>query len=189
MKLLLGLIFTLFFLSSCNKPRTVLICGDHICINKGEAKQYFEENLTLEVKLIDKKKIPEINLIELNLRQNNTGDRTINVYSKENTKKKIRTLSSLEINEIKKNIINKKIKKKNIKKKAKLKNKKKKFKNVTPKENITKNNKVANNNVNKNEIKNLDICTKVENCSIDEISKYLLKQGMKNKFPDITIRQ
>lgn len=97
MRLLLGLIFTLFLLSSCNKPRTVLICGDHICINKGEAKQYFEENLTLEVKLIDKKKLPEINLIELNLRQNNTGDKTINVYSKENTKKKLEHYLALKL--------------------------------------------------------------------------------------------
>ena len=52
------LILTLFFIFilSCNKPKTVLICGDHKCINNTEAKQYFEENLTLEVKIIDKKK-------------------------------------------------------------------------------------------------------------------------------------
>ena len=40
----------------CNKPKTVLICGDHVCINKAEAEQYFEENLTLEVQIIDNKK-------------------------------------------------------------------------------------------------------------------------------------
>ena len=52
------LILTLsfIFILSCNKPKTVLICGDHQCINKTEAKQYFEENLTLEVKIIDKKR-------------------------------------------------------------------------------------------------------------------------------------
>ena len=33
-----------------------LICGDHVCINKDEADQYFEENLSIEVKIIDKKK-------------------------------------------------------------------------------------------------------------------------------------
>ena len=27
------------------KPKTVLICGDHVCVNKKEAKMYFEENL------------------------------------------------------------------------------------------------------------------------------------------------
>ena len=40
------LYFNIFFF--CNwlfKPKTVFICGDHICVNKTEAKQYFEENL------------------------------------------------------------------------------------------------------------------------------------------------
>ena len=46
----------LLLLISCNKPKTVLICGDHICINKTEAEQYFEKNLSIEVKIIDNKK-------------------------------------------------------------------------------------------------------------------------------------
>ena len=41
--------------TNCSKPKTVLICGDHVCINKAEANQYFEENLTIEVKIVDKK--------------------------------------------------------------------------------------------------------------------------------------
>ena len=49
------ILFLIFlFLQSCSKPKTVLICGDHICINRAEAEQYFEENLTIEVKIIDK---------------------------------------------------------------------------------------------------------------------------------------
>ena len=47
---------TLLTLYGCNNPKTVLICGDHVCINKAEAEQYFEENLTLEVQIIDNKK-------------------------------------------------------------------------------------------------------------------------------------
>ena len=31
-----------------------MICGDHVCINKLEAKQYFEENLSIEVKILNK---------------------------------------------------------------------------------------------------------------------------------------
>ena len=46
----------LLLLNNCSKPKTVLICGDHICVNKAEAQQYFEENLTIEVKIIDRKK-------------------------------------------------------------------------------------------------------------------------------------
>ena len=38
----------LLILYSCSKPKTVLICGDHNCINKKEAQQYFEENLSIE---------------------------------------------------------------------------------------------------------------------------------------------
>ena len=51
------IILSLFFiLLGCNKTKTVMICGDHVCVNNLEAKQYFEENLTLIVKVIDKKK-------------------------------------------------------------------------------------------------------------------------------------
>ena len=58
MKKLFYILFILF-LAGCNKPKTVLICGDHVCINKQEAKQFFEDNLTLEVKVIEKKKSRE----------------------------------------------------------------------------------------------------------------------------------
>ena len=34
-----------------------------------------------------------------------------------------------------------------------------------------------------------DVCTILEKCSIDEISKYLVKQGKKKEFPDISIRE
>ena len=50
-----------------------------------------------------------------------------------------------------------------------------------------KNNKIRN-NVDKKRKDVVDVCTILKKCSIDEISKYLLKQG-KEKFPDITIRQ
>ncbi|MDC0433651.1 hypothetical protein OAL89_01800 [Pelagibacteraceae bacterium] len=189
MRLIIVFLFALFFLSNCTKPRTVLICGDHICINKSEANQYFEENLSLEVKLIDKKELPKIDLIELNLKQNDAGDKSISVYSKEKTKKEVRALSRFEVNEIKNNIKKMKNNNKITKKKTKVKNKKKIFKNANEKKIITKNNKVAYKDVNKKAIKNLDVCAIIENCTIDEISKYLLKQGKKNKFPDITTRQ
>ena len=51
------LIFFLFFLlQNCSKHKTVFICGNHVCINKAEAEQYFEENLSIEVKIVNKKK-------------------------------------------------------------------------------------------------------------------------------------
>ena len=35
----------------------------------------------------------------------------------------------------------------------------------------------------------VDVCTILDKCSIDEISKYLLKSGKKKRFPDITTRE
>ena len=35
----------------------------------------------------------------------------------------------------------------------------------------------------------VDVCTILEKCNIETISKYLLNQGKKKKFPDITTRQ
>ena len=43
--------------------------------------------------------------------------------------------------------------------------------------------------MNKNNSNVVDICTKLEKCSIEEISKYLIKQGKKKSFPDITSRR
>ena len=39
------LISILFLLANCSKPKTVLICGDHECVNKAEAEQFFEKIL------------------------------------------------------------------------------------------------------------------------------------------------
>ena len=64
------LFLIIFFISSCNKPKVVFICGDHVCVNKVEAEQYFEENLLLEVKIVDKKISYNEDLIELNLKLN-----------------------------------------------------------------------------------------------------------------------
>ena len=50
-------IILILLLSSCSKQKTLLICGDHVCVNKAEAEQFFEENLTIEVKVVDKKKM------------------------------------------------------------------------------------------------------------------------------------
>ena len=45
------------------------------------------------------------------------------------------------------------------------------------------------NKTNKEKKKALDICKILKECTIDEISKYLIKDGKKRSFPDITRRQ
>ena len=185
-KLLLFL--TILTIYGCNKPKTVLICGDNVCINKAEAEQYFEDNLTLEVRVIDKKESKEINLVEINLESNSENKRKISIFNKKQTNKKLKELSNTEIKKKKaelkkkKEIKNQKIKNKKITKQAKLRKSKEKQK---PQDNIIKRNKI----VNKSKKKITDICTILEKCSIDEISKYLVKQGREKKFPDITIRE
>ena len=76
------LLFLLIMLTiyGCNKPKTVLICGDHVCINKAEAEQFFEDNLILEVRVINNK-AEEIDLVELNLKSNSEGKKEIKVLS------------------------------------------------------------------------------------------------------------
>ena len=177
------IILLLFLITNCTKPKTVLICGDHACINKSEAEQYFEENLSIEVKILNKNYKDDIDLVELNLSQNTKGDRKVNIFSKKINNKKLKELSKNEKNKIKERIKSKKKDKKIVKKikKSKVSTK------LESKE--QKKLKIEKFNVN-NERKNVvDVCTILDKCSIEEISKYLLKQGEKKKFPDITNRQ
>ena len=189
------LTFLLFLLTNCNKPKAILICGDHICINKAEAEQFFEENLSLEVKIIDKKIKKEVDLIELNLKEKPSGERKITLLTKKDTLKELKTLSNDEKEKIKKNIINKKKEMRAVKKKennVKKADNKKNYKN----ENNTKksnknplNSKIMRNNNNKKSTAIVDVCTILDKCNIDEISKFLLEQGRKKRYPDITIRE
>jgi len=182
------LITLIILFESCTKPKSVLICGDHVCVNNDEAEQFFEENLTIEVRIIDKKIKNEIDLVELNLNENKKGQRQISILNKKETKKTLKTLTKDEIVKIKKNINNKK-KEKNINKKIYKNESLVAKKNSLKSEARLKENKKANNNVNKNQNNVVDICTILEKCSIDEISKHLVEEGKKKKFPDITKRQ
>ena len=164
-------------LSNCAKHKTVMICGDHVCVNNAEAEKYFEENLSLQVKILNKKTEEEQDLIELNLKQKNGGQREVTIFQKEKTETKVKTLSNEEINKIKSEIKKKK-KVNKVSKKITRKKQDKDIKDLKIKKSVNKNNS----NV-------VDICTKLEKCSIEEISKYLIKQGKKKSFPDITSRR
>ena len=184
MRLIHLLLIFFFLLSNCSKPKTVLICGDHICINKSEAEQYFEENLSIEVKIIDKKKRDQFDLVELNLNNDQEGNKKIGLSQKKSLNKEIKILSNKEIDIIKKSIKDKKEKKK-ISKKIEKTNKK----TILKDRQSIKDKKIIKKNVYKNKNDVVDICTIIEKCSIDEISEYLLEQSKKKDFPDITTRQ
>ena len=193
MKLIL-IFLILLLLGNCSKPKTVLICGDHVCVNKAEAEQYFEENLSIEVKIINQKNNEQIDLVELNLKNNKNKVKQIAISPKKDTSKNLKTLSNDEIKKIKRNIKDKK-QKKEIDNKISRKTVKREENNAISEllEKKDKNQEKKNSFVNKTIInKNInivDVCTILEKCNIDEISKYLIKEGKKRDFPDITRRQ
>ena len=185
---LLVVILIFFFFSNCSKPKTVLICGDHVCVNKDEAKQFFEENLSIEVKIMNQKADKEIDLIELNLSNKTSEKREVKVFKKKETNKKIKRLSKEEIENIKKNIKKQNEKKKIVKKIIKKNDdiNENKIKKIQKKENIKS--YVLKNNVDNRRKEVVDVCTIIKKCNIDEITKYLLNEGKNKKFPDISKR-
>jgi len=175
------LIFVFFLSVSCTKPKTVFICGDHICVNKTEAQQYFEENLTLEVKVLKKRDSNEPSLIELNLKEPNQINKQVFISKKEKTNKEIKKLSDNEKKKIISNVKKKQVTKEIAQKKTIKENKK------FSKKNDKK--RIILNKSNKENKETLDICKILSKCTIDEISKYLIKDGKGRSFPDITRRQ
>ena len=172
------ILFFFLILSGCNKTKTVMICGDHVCINKLEAKQYFEENLSIEVKILNQDKNKEEDLVQLNLDNSFENKRKISIKKKENTEKSIKTLSKNEIKDIKNKIA----------KKNKINRTKKNKLSVKSEIKIDNTNKKSL-KVNKNIYEVVDVCTIIEKCSIEEISKYLIDQGNERDYPDITIKE
>ena len=165
MRLLLVLLT--FMLYSCSTSKSVLICGDHECINKEEAKLFFEENLTIEVKVITKNKEKNFSLVKMNLEKESENIKII----KSKNKKIVRKLSKDEI-KLKKNEI--KEKKNRTKKISANKNEKK----IEPVSSI----KIEKSLNNKNPS---NICSILEKCNIDTISDYLIKQSLSKDYPNI----
>ena len=120
----------------------------------------------------------EFDLVQLNLNSSFENKRKISIKKKENVEKSIKTLSKNEIKDIKN-----KIAKKNKK------NKTKKNKLSVKSENKLNNISKKSVKVNKNIYEVVDVCTIIEKCSIEEISKYLIDQGNERDYPDITIKE
>ena len=59
-----------------------LICGDHVCINKAEAKQYFEQKFISRSKIIDDKQKKSVDLVQLNLKENSNNKKKITLQKK-----------------------------------------------------------------------------------------------------------
>ena len=97
-----------------------MICGDHVCINKGEAEQFFQDNLFIEVKFLNNDYSSETDLVELNLRSNESGNKEIIVFNKEKTNKKLKTLSKEQVSQKKIELKEKKLEKRTKEEKEKV---------------------------------------------------------------------
>ena len=78
----------------------MLICGDYVYVNKKEAQIYFEENLTIEVKIIDRSDKKQVDLVKLNLKEDKINKKVL-LEKKVTTDKEIKVLSNQEIKDIK----------------------------------------------------------------------------------------
>ena len=77
MKILYLLFF--FLLLSCNSTKKNYVCGDRPCLNKKDFNEYFANNLSIEIKSYQYKKIKNVDLIELNTKILNSkaGDKKL----------------------------------------------------------------------------------------------------------------
>ena len=174
MRFFLFIIF-LFLFSCSNKVTQVYICGDHPCVNKNEMKEYFDNNISIEVFTItpDKENKKKFTLVDLNLMKD--GD------NKDNNKSK--NLSSVKSKEDVKKIIKKR------RKLAKLKLKENKVKGQRKVDKISKiKSKSLFKSKKKEAITFVRICKNLEECDIDKISKIIMDMGRKKSFPDITVQ-
>ena len=187
------ILFFIIIFTSCSKPKSVFICGDHVCVNKKEANKYFEENLSIQVKIINKNDFNEPDLIELNMIEDDSNKKKIFAKKKESIDEPLKILTKEEVKKIKKEVKKRKTKEKKIK--AKTLNKDGKLK-VTSSDNskVAKKTIIDKSNDNKKILKKgrkdvIDVCTILDRFNIEEISKYLIKEGKNKKFPNITLRE
>ncbi len=177
MRFFLFIIF-LFLFSCSNKVTQIYICGDHPCVNKKERKEYFNNNISIEVFTIipDKKNKKNFTLVDLNLMKDDDNK----------DRKKSKDLSSVESKEDVKKIIKKR------RKLAKLKLKENRENKAKGQKKVNKISKIKSKNVFKGKKKEpitfVRICKNLEECDIDKISKIIMDMGKKKPFPDISVQ-
>ena len=155
--------FLLLFLVSCvgfnsEKTKKIYICGNHECKNKKEIREYFENNISVEVYTItaSKKQSQDVDLVQLNISDKEKKEYVALSTKEENIKKKIEKRKKISKINIKQEKKTRKIQKKHKKKKT-------------------------------SPVTLVRLCKNLEECDIDEVAKIIVEMGKKKKFPDLTI--
>lgn len=159
------LLFFILLISCSSGVSRIYICGDHPCKNKKEVDDYFANNISLEVYVVDKSE----------LKKKNQDLVKLNIYKETNEKKKKKELSFLKKRK------NKIYQSKQVPKKIKLKvetDNKKDIQNDKNKETnfVYKNQKST---------KIVHMCKNYEECDIDVISKKIIDLGEDKDFPKV----
>ena len=170
------LIIILILLNCCaTKKSQIYICGDHPCVDKKEMKDYFKNNISIDVYTItsDQEKKQSLDLVELNLLKDDIkkGKNINKSLSNKQNKRKLKEIlderkNRKEITKV--DIKNDKLKKIPSKKTLKLDKTKKSKK--------------------KSSVRFVRLCKTVDECDIDKISKIIMDMGKEKPFPDINTR-
>jgi len=187
------LFFLSLFLIGCGSSNKAYICGDHKCVNKKEAREYFEKNLNVEVEIKKKKnKNKNLDLAKLNtdvyLDENEEKSRleAKSKLKKKNIEEKEKLAKETDIfySEEELKTIEEKVASKEdaIKKEKEDAIKKEKEIKKLNKQNKQKSIKVS--NVDPSE----DFCKTMNNCDIEKISKHIMTVGKSKKYPNLSIK-
>ena len=192
-------IYFLFFLFviSCSTSKKVYMCGDQVCLDKKEFKEYFAQTLILEVQIKNKKKSSSNDLVKLNTNTGFNDKKKIsaNTQYKKNNKREEKNLLKIKRAKLKEERKIIKIKEKNrIKEEKKLakinkaqyKKKKEKINAVQYKKKENKTNKVSETFMSTKSNKQKSLCSEIADCDIDKIFDILIKEGGEKNYPNIT---
>ena len=166
MKKLLIIIFII--IAGCSPGKKVYICGDHVCKNKKEIDEYFAQNISIEVYIIESKRGENKNrdLVQANLSEKkiskNKKKNDLNFIAKRQQKPKKLKLETEVTPEEEKKVV--------------------KLNELNNKESIEKSFSYKKTK----KMKIVHLCKNLEKCDIDLISKQIIDLGKKKSFPDIS---
>ena len=173
-------LFIFLFIISCtsftnNETKRIYICGDHPCKNKKEIKNYFDNNISIEVYTVSTKKRKEddINLVQLNLSDEEKNEYVSLNKREDDIKKEVSKRDKMVKINNKEKIKPKETKKNTLRTKPGIFGEKGKKKIIT----------------NNTDVTLVRLCKNIEECDIDKVSKIILNMGREKGFPDITETQ